>query len=85
MTWRVELSKKAEKELRRLPDNVLRRAIDRIQKLATDPWPHGSIKLEGGGGFRLRVGDFRILYDTDAKLRVVTIYAVGHRRNVYRK
>jgi mRNA interferase RelE/StbE len=84
LSWRVELSTKAQKELARLPDKDLQRAIDRIQKLAVDPWPRGVIKLEGGG-FRLRVGDYRILYDTNSKLRVITVYAVGHRREVYRR
>jgi mRNA interferase RelE/StbE len=84
LSWRVELSTKAQKELARLPDKDLQRAIDRIQKLAGDPWPHGVIKLEGGG-FRLRVGDYRVLYDTDSKTRVITVYAIGHRREVYRR
>ena len=83
MTWRVELGRRADRELRRLPDDLLRRIVDRIQRLADDPWPPGVKKLQGGG-YRIRVGDYRILYDVDSSARVVVVHAVGHRRDVYR-
>ena len=85
MIWRVDLARRAEKELAALPDHILKRAVARIQSLADDPWPRGVKKLEGGGGVRIRVGDYRILYDVDSVRHIITVFAVGHRREVYRR
>lgn len=83
MTWAVEIERRAEREMAALPNEVLRRITERVQALAQDPFPRGMKKLQGGG-YRLRVGDYRVLYDVVPKSRTVTIYAVGHRRDVYR-
>jgi mRNA interferase RelE/StbE len=74
-----------EKELAALPDHLLSRAVARIQSLSGNPWPRGVKKLEGGSGYRIRVGDYRILYDVDSARRVITVFAVGHRRDIYRR
>jgi mRNA interferase RelE/StbE len=52
--------------------------------LAENPCPRGVKKLKGLSGYRLRVGDYRILYDVIPRERRVVVYAVGHRRDVYR-
>jgi mRNA interferase RelE/StbE len=84
LTWRLELGRRAEKELASLPDAIMQRILDRLQKLAENPHGPGTKKLQGGGGYRLRVGDYRVLYDVFLQERVIAVYAVGHRRDVYR-
>jgi mRNA interferase RelE/StbE len=84
VSWRVELGRRAERELARLPDDLLQRIVTRIQGLSANPWPAGVKKLQGGG-YRIRVGDYRILYDVDSAARTVIVSAVGHRRDVYRR
>jgi mRNA interferase RelE/StbE len=83
--WHVELDRRAERELEVLPDDVLQRVTDRLAALATDPFPRGIKKLRGGSGYRLRVGNYRVLYDVFARDHKVIVYAVGHRRDVYRR
>ncbi len=85
MTWRVELNRHAERELAALPDNAMQRIVDRLQSLAVNPFSKGIKKLQGGQGYRLRVGDYRILYDVFPRNRRIVIYAVGHRGDVYRR
>jgi mRNA interferase RelE/StbE len=64
---------------------MLTRIDARIRALADHPRPHGTEHLRGPqGGFRLRVGDYRILYDVDDAQQMVIIGRVRHRRDVYR-
>jgi mRNA interferase RelE/StbE len=85
LNWHVELDRRAERELTSLPNPILKRITDRLAALSTDPFPRGVKKLHGGSGYRLRVGDYRVLYDVFPKEHEVVVYAVGHRRDVYRK
>lgn len=55
-----------------------------ILALEKDPFPHGSKKLRNRGGWRIRFGDYRVLYFAETKLRQITISVIGHRRDVYR-
>lgn len=61
-----------------------RRILERIQTLAVDPRPHGSVKLSGYQKYRLRQGSFRILYEIADDRLVVTVVKVGDRKDVYR-
>jgi mRNA interferase RelE/StbE len=80
----VSLSKKAQKQLDKLSDLIAEPILDAIANLATNPRPAGCKKLKGRDGFRLRVGNYRILYDIyDAEL-VIDVIALGHRKEVYR-
>ncbi len=85
MTWRVELNRHAERELSALPDKVMQRIVDRLVSLAVNPLRKGTKELQGGKGYRLRVGDYRVLYDVFPRDRRIVIYAVGHRGDVYRR
>lgn len=85
MSYRVELVRSAERELRALPAATHQRVVTALVRLGVDPRPHQSRKLTYGPGWRLRVGDYRVLYTTDDDARVVTVYAIGHRREVYRR
>jgi mRNA interferase RelE/StbE len=75
----------AERDLRRLPRGLFERVSERILALRDDPRPHGVRKLAGAlEGWRIRVGDHRILYQIDDEARTVTIVRVKHRREAYR-
>ena len=74
----------AAKELDTLPTKDRRRVVERILSLADEPRPHGSQKLSGHDKYRLRQGHYRIVYLIDDAAREVTIFKVGHRRDVYR-
>lgn len=85
MTWRVVFSPAAQRQLRKLPGEAHRRVLAAGLLLAEDPRPRGAIRLAGTSeGWRVRVGDYRILYEIIAKEVLVQIVRVAHRREVYR-
>ena len=82
--YRVALKSSAEKEFFRLPAPVSDRIFPKIKALATDPRPHGSKKLVGGGNlWRIRIGDYRVIYSIDDETRKVEVTRIAHRREVY--
>lgn len=74
----------AQLDIRSLPQTDIRRIARRIQVLAENPRPSGCKKLTGQDGYRVRQGDYRILYEVDDANRAVTIVKVRHRREAYR-
>ena len=82
--YRLELKRSAEKELLSLPEQIELRVTDAINALLENPFPHGFIKLTDRSEFRVKVGDYRILYEVDTKARVIEVIAIRHRREVYR-
>ena len=75
-----------EKDLRSLPKSIIVRVMKQIEELATDPLPRKAIKLEGGEDlYRVRVGDYGIVYGIDRATKLLTIHYVRHRRDVYRR
>lgn len=85
MTYRVFDKPAAERDLAKLPRDVLRRVSDRISRLAENPRPPGSEKLKGEEDlYRIRVGDYRVLYEIDDEARAVWVARVRHRRDAYR-
>ena len=85
MSYSVWVLRRAQKELSRLPSGTYVKVRDRILALADDPRPHSSRKLAGREGWRLRVGDFRVIYEIDDSGSKVTVLHVGHRRDIYRR
>ena len=85
MSYSIRYVSSAAKTLRKLDKPAARRLLASIGQLAEDPRPQGSIQLKGGGGeLRIRVGDYRIIYDVyDGELLVLVLH-LGHRREVYR-
>lgn len=82
-TYRVVILPAAERQLGRIDSGPRRRIDAAILALAGDPRPHGFRKLSGSEEYRIRVGDYRVLYEIeDAVLRVLVV-KVGHRRDVY--
>lgn len=83
--YRVFVERSAEKDLRRLSLDVRTRVADALGGLASNPRPAGSRKLAGTKhDWRLRVGDYRVIYEIADEIRVVRVYRVRHRRDVYR-
>ena len=85
MTFRVEVTPAARRDLVKLPRDVLRRVDAHILALADNPRPPGTKKLQGDEGFfRVRVGDYRILYTVEHHRLVILIVRIRHRREAYR-
>lgn len=82
--YKIEIKKSAIKELETLPSRDLRRIMERIESLADDPRPEGSKKLSGEEKYRIRQGNYRILYLIEDDLFVVYAVKVAHRKGVYR-
>ena len=82
--YEVRIKRPALKDIARLPQDFPRLVSQQIDALAEVSRPHGVKKLRGDGGYRVRVGIYRILYDIDDVNQIVTVYRVKHRREVYR-
>lgn len=85
MAHRIELTKAARRALASLPRNILKRVDAAILALAHNPRPPGAKKLEGQELYRIRVGDYRIIYAMEDERLVVLVVRIGHRREVYRR
>ncbi|MGH2453771.1 MAG: type II toxin-antitoxin system RelE family toxin [bacterium] len=84
-SYRIVLKPSVEKDLRSLPSSALRRVWDRLRALADAPHPQESVKLTGTERlYRIRVGNYRIIYGVDNNAKLVTVHYVRHRREVYR-
>ena len=84
MSHQIILPRSAQKELDRLPDEVAERIMDALDGLKTQPRPPGCKKLRGENAWRIRVGDYRIIYEIQDKFLQIVVVTVGHRREVYR-
>ena len=82
--YAIAFARSARKELEALDPPIIERVIARIEALTRDPRPTGSRKLRGSGDlWRVRVGNYRIVYGLDDRRRVVDIVRVRHRREAY--
>lgn len=82
--YKIEFLKTAAKELKKLPKDIQIRIIRKIEKLIDEPYPADTKKLKNGNGrFRIRVGNYRIIYKLEDKKLVILIIKVGHRRDIY--
>lgn len=85
-TYDIEISRTAEKQLRKLPRRERARVVQAVLRLATDPYPHGARKLIGYDDvFRVRVGRYRVLYSVSEATLVIVVLKLGHRKDVYRR
>ena len=83
-SYRLLVKPSAAKELEALPSKDRRKITTRIVGLAGEPRPHGCEKLSGLEQYRVRQGDYRVVYSIDDEMRAVLVVKVGHRRDVYR-
>jgi len=84
VNWRIDISRDARKELAILPSQVQVRISKAILALEHNPFSHGSKKLKNRDGWRIRIGDYRVLYLVDGKAKSIAIGNIGHRREIYR-
>ncbi len=82
--YRLEISHIAHKQIEALPLRLAQRINEAIAGLANEPRPVGAKKLVGIEGYRIRVGDYRVLYVVNDESRLIVVYRVKHRREVYR-
>lgn len=83
-SYEILINRDAEKEIRAFPKADIARIVKKILTLANNPRPHGSEKLKGKEGYRIREGLYRIVYIVDDAAKKVTIVKTGHRKEVYR-
>jgi mRNA interferase RelE/StbE len=84
MSYSLSILRRAQKEMAQLPTDAYHRVRDAIRGLSEQPRPFGSRKLTGREGWRIRVGDYRVIYEIDDSLRQVTVLDIGNRRDIYR-
>jgi mRNA interferase RelE/StbE len=85
-SYHVLLTSSAEKELKRLPNQLISRIISRLESLASNPRPPGCKKLKGGDReWRIRVGDYRAVYTIDDPKSLVEVTRIRHRSAAYER
>jgi len=82
--YKIELRRKAKSSLDKLPKDDFDAVLDAVKGLANTPRPKGVEKIKSAGLWRIRQGDYRIVYSIDDSQKTVTILRIGHRREIYR-
>lgn len=82
--YELILRPSVEKDFRKIPTADLRKILARMEALREDPRPPGSMKLSGEEYYRVRQGDYRIIYEIEDDKLIVIVVRVGHRRDIYR-
>lgn len=85
MNYRLEIKRRAQKEIGDLPPKIRQQVLRKILALEEQPWPHDSIALKGEkDAFRVDSGNYRVLYHSDSQSKQLTVFRVKHRKDVYR-
>lgn len=83
--YSIAFARSARKELEKLPTSTAQRIIEHVEVLLINPRPTRSVKLQGNRNlWRIRVGDYRVIYSVDDAARIIDISTVRHRRDAYR-
>ncbi|MBD2139447.1 type II toxin-antitoxin system RelE/ParE family toxin [Anabaena sp. FACHB-1237] len=86
MTYEIIITKSIQKQLDNLPNNIQERVYDKISQLAEEPRPDGVVKLKGyDNEYRVRIGDYRLVYEIQDEKLIVLLLQCKHRRDVYKK
>ncbi len=82
----IEWRKSTKKDLRRIAPIEVRKIVETVEALADDPHPHGCTKMQGSDcAYRIRIGDYRVIYEVYEDRVVIEVVRGSHRRDVYRK
>ena len=82
--YAIVLSKKAQKQLDKLPDNIAEPIFEAISLLENEPRPTGCKKLQGRDGYRIRIGNYRVIYEVYDTELVIDVVTLGHRKDIYK-
>ena len=82
--YRIVIKKSAAKEIEKIQNKDRIRIVEKIRSLSSDPRPSGSKKLSGQEKYRIRQGNYRILYQVIDDALVINVVKVGHRRDIYK-
>jgi len=82
--YKIEIKRSAVKEIKKIPVKDLKKILVKIASLTDNPRPQACVKLSADEKYRIRVGVYRILYETKDKLLVIIVVKVAHRKDVYR-
>jgi mRNA interferase RelE/StbE len=86
MTYEIMITKTIQKQLDNLPNNIQERVYEKIAQLAEEPRPDGVFKLKGyDNEYRIRIGDYRLVYEIRDEQLIVLLVQCKHRRDVYKK
>ena len=84
--YSIVLKKSVLKDIRKIPAVILRRIQERIALLAEDPFPNGVESIQGyAHHYRIRIGNYRVVYEVATEIRIITVIRIGHRQNVYQE
>lgn len=85
MAYTIELTKTARKQFDHLPISIQNKLEKKIDDLAQNPRPHGVMKLTHEDNlYRIRLGDYRVIYQIQDKILLILVVKIGHRREIYR-
>jgi len=84
MIYQMIIPNAVQKQIKKLPRENQSNILDCLVKLQTNPRPSGYLKMKNTEGYRIRMGDYRILYDIDDQEQKITLRKIGHRRDVYK-
>ena len=85
-SFSIQWRSSTKKDLRKLPPREVQRIVAEVESLGEEPFPHGSEKLAGAeDAYRIRLGNYRVVYQVFTDSRIVTIQRVRHRKDVYRR
>ncbi len=86
MSYAIAISKSVQKQIDNFPNDVAERIIEKIQNLASEPRPDGTVKFKASDNeYRIRIGDYRVRYEIDDESQLVQILQCKHRKDVYKK
>jgi mRNA interferase RelE/StbE len=85
LIYKVVFKKSAQKSLEQLPKVVIKKVSEKIDNLSENPRPLGCKKLEGRDGYRIRIGDYRVLYEINDTTITVLVMDVANRKEIYKK
>jgi len=85
MSYTIQIEKAALKQLAQLPLIIVEAIDARVSALQTNPRPPGCKKLKGRDGWRIRIGDYRVIYKIDDNVLIILVIDIGHRKNIYNK
>jgi len=84
MKYEIEIERSAIKAIEKIPSSDRNKIITAIQSLSSNPRPAGAKKLIGRDGWRIRIGNYRVIYETRDHICYILVLDIGHRKNIYR-